>query len=197
MPPRLLYATPTGNHPTVGYVISQRAVELACRSFGVRHARDFQFAKGPVQMARSEIARQTISGRCHVEHKCPPDKAGCTVDRYDFVIMHDDDLAVFPQGEFNPLDEWLAIFEADPAVGIIGALYMRTSPLLVNLTVPHPRHPSELCHVIHGIPAQPFEAGAIATGFMMIRREVFEALGEQIDAAGGGPMFRFPVVASE
>lgn len=195
--PRLLYATPTGNHPTVGYVISQRAVEMACRSFGVRHARDFQFAKGPVHMARSEIARQTVRGRCHVDHVCASDKERCQVDPYDFVLMHDDDVTIYPQGGHNPLDEFKAIFDADPKVGVVGALYLRQTPLLVNLTVPHPRHPGELCHVIHGIPELPFEAGGIATGFMMVRREVFEVLGEEIDAAGGGPMFQFGVHESE
>ncbi len=195
--PRLLYATPTGKHPTVGYVISQRAVEMACRSFGVRHPRDFQFAMGPVQMARSEIAKQTLAGHCHVNHECKSDRAGCVIDRYDFVLMHDDDLAIYPQGHANPIDEFLAIFEADPTVGVVGALYLREKPLLVNLTVPHPRHPDELCHVIHGIPAKPFEAGGIATGFMMIRREVLEALGEILDAAGGGSMFQFGTYTTE
>jgi hypothetical protein len=198
--PRLLYATPTGNHPTVGYVISQRAVEMACRSFGVRHARDFQFFKGPVHQARSAIAAQTVKGICHVDHgtkKCETDRARCQVDPYDFVLMHDDDVTIYPQGGHNPLDEFLAIFDADPTVGVVGALYLRQTPLLVNLTTPHPRHPGELCHVIHGIPNQPFEAGGVATGFMMIRREVFEQLGRELDAEGGGPMFRFGVHTSE
>lgn len=193
---RLLYATPTGKHPTVGYVISQRAVEMACRSFGVRHPRDFQFAMGPVQMARSEIARQAITGRCHVAHKCPADSAGCVVDRYDFVVMHDDDLTIYPQGDDNPIDEWHEMFDADPTIGVIGALYMREKPLLVNLTVPHPKYHEELCHVIHGIPEQPFEAGGIATGFMMIRREVLQVLSDTLDAAGGGPMFSFATYLS-
>lgn len=195
--PRLLYATPTGQTPKIGFVLSQRALEMDCRGFGQRHARDFQFAMGPVQMARSKIAQQTLDGRCHVDHKCPPGGAGCVVDRYDYVVMHDDDLQLYPQGGHNPLDEWLALFEADPSIGVIGALYMREKPLLVNLTVPHPRHTGELCHVIHGIPSQPFEAGGVATGFMMVRREVFEALSEILDADGGGNMFNFAVRTSE
>lgn len=165
---RLLYATPTGKHPTAAYCKSLRDIELTCTTFE-RTAADMVFTVGPVQMARSKIAEQTME------------------EKYDFVVMHDDDLLVNCTGESgNPLDAFHELFEQYPKVGVIGAVYLRERPQMPTVVMPHPLYHEELCHVVSGMPYAPFEVAAIGTGFMMIRREVFEQLHED-----GRGMFRF------
>jgi len=165
---RLLYATPTGKHPTVAYCKSLHDMELTCKTFE-RTAADMVFTVGPVQMARSKIAEQTVE------------------EKYDFVVMHDDDLLVQCLGESgNPLDAFHELFEKHPDVGIIGAVYLRERPNMPTVTMPHPEFPEELCHIVAGMPYAPFEVAAVGTGFMMVRRQVFEALHEE-----GRGMFRF------
>src|SRR6185295_9343513 len=109
MPPRLLYATPTGRHPHPMYVASARRVELTCKSFE-RRIEDFLFAAGPVQMARTTIAEHAIK------------------DGYDYLLMHDDDLIVDAGSDHNPLDVWHELFKSDPTIGVIGAVYLREKP---------------------------------------------------------------------
>lgn len=154
-------------HPHIGYVQTVHAMGVTCKTFE-RGPKDMVFCKGPVQMARSRIAAQTIE------------------QHYDFVLMHDDDLAVDPVGAMgNPLDVWHELFDVNPDVGVIGAVYLRERPLSPTVCMPHPEFPEELCHVVAGFPFAPLEVAALATGFMMIRRQVFEALADDQD------MFRF------
>lgn len=176
---RLLYATPTGGHPHVMYCASVRALELACRSFGVRGAGDFCYVQAPVQMARSKIADIALT------------------KGYDYVVMHDDDMALHPGEEGgnvgNPLDAWHELMQQRPDVGMIGAVYMRERPQMPNVAVPHPKYPEELCHATHGYPAEPFEVGAIGTGFVMIRVSAMADLADAEFEDGAPPMFRFPM----
>jgi hypothetical protein len=168
--PGLLYATPSGGNPHAGYVLSVRALELTCTSYGVRQPKDFQIVQAPVQMARSKIGQHAV------------DKD------YDFVLMHDDDMAIAPQPNYgNALDVWHRIMDADPKVGVIGAVYMRERPVIPNVVIQHPQHSDELCHVVCGFPPGPVEVGAIGTGFMLIRTSVLRELLDLDD----GPLFRF------
>ncbi len=190
--PTLLYATPTGKNPKIQYVQSMRAMELGIRSFGVRRAQDFCFAGGPVQMARSRIVDQMIAGRCFEEHDCDADRAKCVVKPYDFLLMHDDDLMVQPFSPIgSPVDAWHELFKANPEVGVIGAIYLRESLEIPNVVVKHPTSATEVCHAVARYPMQPFECAGVATGFMMIKREVLERLADIADEEGGRSMFRF------
>lgn len=165
---RLLYATPTGKHPTIEFCMSFRSMELTCKTFA-RAAADQVFTTGPVQMARSGIARQVVA------------------DNYDFVVMHDDDLMVDSTGaNGNPLDEWHEIFENLPDVGVIGAVYLRERPNVPTVVMAHPEFPEEQCHIVCGMPYRPFPVAGLGTGFMMVRRQVFDDL-----ADGDADMFRF------
>lgn len=191
---RLLYATPTGKHPHTGYVMSMRAMELGCRSFGPRAAEDFRFSSAPVQMARTQLAQVALAGRCFLDHDHPQDGAGCEVRPYDYLLMHDDDLMLSPQpGLGNPLDVWHELMEGNPDVGVVGAVYMRERPVLPNLTVSHPTYPEEMCHVVAGIPNQPVDVAGIGTGFMMVRVSTLQALQDAEVADGAPPLFRFPL----
>ncbi len=193
--PSLLYATPTGRHPHIAFVQCMRAMELGIRSFGERRAEDFAFMCGPVQMARTAIAQATLAGKCNMSHRHDEnDGAGCKIEPYDFVLMHDDDLMVDPISTLgNPIDAWHKLFNEYPDVGVIGAVYLREKPQIPNIVVKHPTNAEEVCHAVAGFPNQPFEVAGIATGFMMVRREVFEALYEIEDAQGAPPMFKFGV----
>ncbi len=176
MSERLLYATPTGKHPHPMFVSSARQMELTCKTFK-REVRDFLFAAGPVQMARSTIADHAIN------------------DGYDYLLMHDDDLIVDvarddQKNVINPLDVWHDLFTKEPGVGVVGAVYLREKPRIPTVVMSHPQHPDENCHVISGLPAQPMEVSAIGTGFMMIRVSAMVALREKEDQAHS--MFRFP-----
>ncbi len=160
--PRLLYATPTGRHPRLGYVTSVLAIRLAQKAFA-HEPEDFLFATGPVQMARCSIAQQALAGG------------------YEYVLMHDDDLIVHHKGGAagNPLDSFLALMQADPKVGVIGAVYLREQPLMPTINMWHPDGvstddaPGEMVNAVCGLPAEPFECGGIGTGFMLIRTQVF------------------------
>lgn len=170
---RLLYATPTGKHPHPAYVSSARQLEMTCKSFK-REVHDFLFAAGPVQMARTTIADHAIN------------------DGYDFLLMHDDDLVVNAGGEKNgnPIDEWHELFDAQPEVGVIGAVYLRERPNIPTVVMSHPQYPEENCHVVSGLPPQPMVVSGIGTGFMMIRVSAMAALREKEDHAHA--LFRFP-----
>lgn len=189
----LLYATPTGKHPRVQWAQSMRALELGMHSFGVRGASDFVLTSGPVQMARCKIVEQVLKGTCQVAHDCRATGGKeCKFRPYDYVLMHDDDLSVWPwlEGGVNPLDEWHKMMQEHPEIGVIGAVYLRESMQIPNVVVKHGDR-NELCHVVARMPAQPFECAGIGTGFMLIRREVLERLTEIADDEGGMPVFRF------
>jgi len=170
---RLLYATPTGKHPHPGYVSSARQIELTTRSFK-REVKDFLFAAGPVQMARSTIAEHAIN------------------DGYDYLLMHDDDLIVNAGGaqNGNPLDAWHDLFYREPSVGVIGAVYLREKPHIPTVVMSHPEFPEENCHVVSGLPPQPMAVSGIGTGFMMIRVKALRELRDKEDHAHA--LFRFP-----
>jgi hypothetical protein len=194
----LLYASPTGMHPHVGYSVAMRANEITCMSFGRREVSDFRWATGPVHMARTRIAHLAMDGRCFEEHDHKA--GGCKAKPYDFVLMHDDDLVVGPQAiagsngkAVNPLDVWHDLFDKDPKLGVIGACYMLERPLKPNVVNPHPNYPEELLHVLCGFPAAPIEVGGVGTGCMMIRTSVLQELDDVEDQDGGPPMFRFPL----
>ena len=171
MADRLLYATPTGKHPHPAYVSSARQIELTCRSF-VREVKDFLFAAGPVQMARSTIAEHAIN------------------DGYDYLLMHDDDLVVNASGQSNPVDVWHDLFYRQPEVGIIGAVYLREKPMIPTVVMSHPEFPEENCHVVSGLPPAPMEVSGIGTGFIMIRVSALRELRDKED--GAHALFRFP-----
>ena len=184
--PGLLYATPTAGHPKPRYVSSMRILELTCRSFGERGLSDYLTACAPVQMARSRIAEAAVNGK------------------YEFCFMHDDDVFVGPNHPVkdltdgwllhgNPLDAWHTLMKDHPDVGVIGGVYMREEPFMPNVAIPHPDYPEELCHAVAGFPDRPVEVGAIGTGFMLVRVEVFQRLFDIEDADGAPPMFRFPL----
>jgi len=187
---RLLYATPTGKHPHPGYVTSMRDLEMSCASFE-RRPEDFAMACGPVQMARSEIAERALRGVCKVPHDHTADGANCKLEPYDYLIMHDDDLVVNAAGPFgNPLDLWHELFEKNPEVGVIGAVYLRERMDTPTIVISHPEYPEEHCHLVYGMPYGPFEVGGVGTGFMMIRVSLLRAL--KTKEAGAHTMFRFP-----
>lgn len=178
-------------HPHPRYTLSVRALELSCKSFE-RGSHDFEFATGIVQVGRTSIANHAMAGRCPERHQHGP---SCVAVPYEYLLMHDDDLEVTPECRAgNPMDAWHAMMEADPTIGIIGAIYLRESPVMPNVTVPHPQYPEELCHVLFGMPAEPFEVGAIATGFMMVRVSAMNEIRLREEDEGAPPMFRFPVV---
>lgn len=173
MADRLFYAVPTGRHPHPGFVTSMRALEMSCRTFG-RETRDFEFAAGPVQMARSTIAEHAI-------------------DRgYDYLLMHDDDLVVNPVSALagNPIDEMHETFKQNPDAGVIGAVYLRERPQIPTVVMSHPEYPEENCHAVHGFPPAPMDVSGIGTGFMMIRVSALRELREKED--GAHALFRFP-----
>jgi len=171
MADRLLYATPTGKHPHPAFVASARTIELTCRSFE-RNVHDFLFAAGPVQMARSTIAEHAIN------------------DGYDYLLMHDDDLVVNPSSKVgNPLDVWHDVFYREKDVGVIGAVYLRESPMIPAVVMSHPDYPEENCHVVSGLPPAPMAVSGIATGFMMIRVSALRELRDKED--GAHTLFRF------
>ncbi len=178
---RLLYATPTGRNPQLGYIASVRVVELTCKSFGERKPEDFMMVPMPVQMARTEIASLAMQRG------------------YDYVLMHDDDLVLGPSGGDawdtvgNPVDAWHRLMQEDPSIGAMGAVYMRERPRMPNVAVPHPRYPEELCHVVFGFPGEPVDVGAIGTGFMLIRVSALKALQDAEDSEGAPPLFSFPM----
>lgn len=168
MAARLLYATPTGKHPHIGYVKTVRDMELGCKSFA-RGVWDFIFAVGPVQMARAFIADTALE------------------KGYDFLVMHDDDLMVEASHPElgNMLDEWHGMMDRNPEIGLIGAVYMRERPMVPTVTVKHDMYPGEICHVVSGFGPTPVEVATIGTGFVMIRREALLAVRDEL------PMFRF------
>lgn len=173
---RLLYATPTGGHPHMLYLASVRAIELGCGSFGRRAQEDFVYVTAPVQMARSKIAEVALSRG------------------YDYVVMHDDDMGIDPAvaGQ-NVLDAWHDHLEANPDVGMLGAVYMRERPIMPNVCVAHPKYPEELCHAFAGYSSRPFDVAAIGTGFVMIRVAALDALVTREYEDGAPPLFRFPL----
>lgn len=189
---RLLYATPTGKHPHVAYVKSVRGMEVTCKTFE-REPEDFIFAVGPVQMARSKIAELATNGRCFKKHDHEGGKSkDCKVEAYDYVLMHDDDLDVTPVGPLgNPIDHWHKMFQENPEVGVVGAVYLRERPLMPNVVMPHHAGSPEMCHVVSGLPDSAIEVGGIGTGFMMLRTSVFEAVFRAEEASGAPPMFKF------
>lgn len=157
--PTLLYATPTATHPSMGYVVSMRAIETTCKAFE-RGASDFIATTGPVQMARSAIARSTLD------------------QGYDYVCMHDDDLQLAPTGPTgNPLDQWLTIMEAHPDVGMIGAIYLRETPPIPTAIVDHPTDSKDHLQVLAGFPYAPFEVSGIGTGFVFVRAAAIRDVG--------------------
>lgn len=159
---------------------------MTLRSFGARGVDDYRVFTAPVQRARSGIADATLD------------------NGYDFVLMHDDDLIVGPGDTSdawakhgNPVDAWHQIMKADPTVGVIGAVYMRERPMMPNVVIQHPRFPVEQCHAIAGFPDAPFECAGVATGFMLVRAEVFRAIYAMEEPEGRPPMFRFPIETTE
>jgi hypothetical protein len=175
--PRLLYATPTGRHPRLGYLTSIMAIRLGQKAFA-HDAEDFVMTSGPVQMARCEIARQALTGG------------------YDYVLMHDDDLIVHHRGGAagNPLDTFLGHMKADPKVGVVGAVYLREAPMIPTVNMWHPdgagsEHvPGEMVNAVCGLPQTPFECGGIGTGFMLVRTQVFRDIARK---TGGIDPFLF------
>lgn len=195
MSDRLLYCTPTGRHPHPSYVLSMRALEMATKTFGDRGSVDFQFGVGPVQMARTELATHAMDGNCPERHR---HTQGCQRIPYDYIVQHDDDLEVSPESPAgNPIDVWHGMMEADPTIGMIGAVYLRESPVIPNVTVEHPKHPGELCHIVYGLPSEPFECGAVGTGLFMARVSMLRELAEKETEDGSPPLFRFSYPQSE
>lgn len=191
MADRLLYATPTGKHPHPGYVVSVRDIEMSCATFE-RRPGDFQMAAGPVQMARTTIAERALAGACNQRHNhALDDGKNCVLEPYDYLVMHDDDLVVNAAGAAgNPLDAWHALFQANPDVGVIGAVYLREKMETPTVVMSHPQFPEENCHVISGLPPAPFAVSGIGTGFFMIRVSALRELVEKED--GAHAIFRFP-----
>ncbi len=183
---RLLYATPTGHHPTIGYCKTIRDIELGCKTFA-RGVEDFCFATGPVQMARSFISKAAIDGRCYIDHdhRIAGGKL-CLMEPYDYLVMHDDDLMIDPTARVgNVLDVWHGLMERNPEIGMMGAVYLRERPQIPTVTMPHPGHPEEICHIVCGFGDAPLEVASVGTGFVMIR---VKAMRELLDDK---PMFRF------
>lgn len=191
---RLLYATPTGGHPKVQFVMCLRAMDMGIRSFGVRRVEDFVMLASPVQMARTKIVAHMLQGRCFIEHDHR--EAGgnvCKVEPYDYLLMHDDDLMVepFAKNLGSPVDAWHKMMQDDPTIGVVGAVYLREAQLTPTVVFKHPAE-DERVQAVAGFPAAPFEVGGIGTGFMLISRACLEAMAEQLDREeGGAPMFRF------
>jgi hypothetical protein len=126
----------------------------------------------PVQMARTAIAAQALEGG------------------YDWLVMHDDDLVVAHDGPVNnPIDEWTRLFAQDPTIGVVGAVYLRTSPRAPTVNVYVPDAPDTRAILVGGMPFMPFQVESLGTGFVMVRRQVLQDLYEDWD----GPLFRFPV----
>lgn len=191
---RLLYATPTGGNPKMGYAVCLRAMEMGIRSFGVRALEDFAAVASPVQMARSQLALRALRGRCFKEHDHKADGCGCEAEPYDYLLMHDDDLMVAPTGPLgSPVDVWHKYMQENPDVGIIGAVYLREGLMVPNVVFAHPDDPQERCQAVAGFPQGVFECGGVGTGFMLISRACLETLADKCDADGGLPMFRFPM----
>lgn len=182
--PTLLYGVPTGGHPLPAFCASLRAIELTQTRFGgisagKRHAHrgveDLVFTTGPVQMARTAIARRMLD-------------AG-----YDYLVMHDDDTEIMVNGQAgNVLDRFLETMEAYPDVGMIGVTYLRENPQVPTLMIEQPGAGAdwEGRMVIGGFPFAPFEVWGIGTGFVMIRREALEDVADLNDG-NDGEIFRF------
>lgn len=188
MADRLLYGTPTGKHPHVGFVSSMRVVERSIRSFKIEDE-DQCFTVGPVQMARSQLAERALD------------------QDYDFLLMHDDDLVIGPPQKVddpmspwhvigNPVDVWHELMVADSTIGMIGAVYMREKPLMPNVVIRHPQHPEELCHVMAGFPNAAVEVGGVGTGFVLVRVAAMRAIARAELEDGCPPMFRFPMTVT-
>ncbi len=175
--PRLLYASPTGRHPRLGYMTSAMAIRMTQKGFA-HGAEDFLFTTGPVQMARCAIARAALAGG------------------YEYVLMHDDDLIVHHGGGAagNPLDSFLAIMHADPKVGMVGAVYLRESPTIPTVNLWHPDSkgtedmPGEMVNVVCNLPRTPFPVAGVGTGFVLIRTQAFRDID---DRTGGMDPFLF------
>lgn len=190
MPDRLLYATPTGKHPHPGYVQSVRNIEMTCHSFD-RRLEDFLMAAGPVQMARTTIAEHALKGNCYVKHDHGKDPKACVYEPYDYLVMHDDDLVIDPTSPAgNPLDTWHELFRAAPDLGVIGAVYLREKLETPCVVISHDQYPEEHCHLVNGMPAQPFACAGVGTGFIMIRVAALRQLALAED--GAHALFRFP-----
>src|SRR5262249_17959298 len=150
----------------------------------------FVFTAGPVQMARTRIADAALAGTCREMHDCRArGGSDCKKRPYDYVLMHDDDLMVQPFGPIgSPVDVWHKMFQENPDIGVIGAIYLREGLEIPNVVVKHPPS-AEVCHAVARFPDKPFECHGIGTGFMMIRREVLERLADVADDDGGRAMF--------
>lgn len=183
---RVLYQTPTGKHPLLGYTMS--VVDLCMTSEIMRgdsprswKKGDFGYTSGPVQMSRSAIAMEFLKTDC------------------DYLLMHDDDLAVSPFGAAgNPIDVFVQHMDAHPDVGLIGAVYLRENPRVPLVNMWHPRWPQaegdlgEMVQAVCNFPAQPFDCAAIGTGFVMIRRAAMKAICAR-DGGNAGPPFSFQI----
>lgn len=153
------------------------AIRMGTKGFDHR-VEDAVWTTGPVQMARCEIARKALDGG------------------YDYVLMHDDDLVVDHVGgsRGNPLDTFLALMQSDPKLGVVGAVYLRESPLVPTINMWHPDRqdtqdgPGEQVTAICNLPRAPFEVAGVGTGFMLIRAQVLRDIDEM---TGGIDPFLF------
>lgn len=178
--PRVLYGVPTGGHPHPAFVLSLRDIEVTTR-LSERRPGDFEFARGPVQMSRSHIATNFIQGT------------------WDYLLMHDDDLAVNPHGPVgNPIDAFIKHMDATPTCGMIGAIYLRENPQIPLVNMWHPDYATgdyrrrEMMSAVAGFPNLPFKVASVGTGFVLIRRQALLDVHNQ-RAGNGGPVFRFAV----
>lgn len=182
MKPTLLYCTPTAGYPRVDYITSVMAITRTAKAF-----RDITYAihRGLFPIARDSLARKALHGF--------EDAQGNHQD-FDFIAMHDDDLDVqaINTDHGNILDYYLSIMDASPDVGMVGAVYLESGPVLPCVRAVHPKYaefPPQLCRVVRDFPRSPFEVGGIGTGFVLIRMEAIRSLCK-LDP---GPVFRCQV----
>lgn len=168
--PRLLYAVPTGGHPKMAWAQSYASIQMRQTSCSIK-SEDMMATSAPVQMARSEILRQSVARG------------------YDYVVMHDDDLEV-SDGTLNPIDEAIKAMEADRTIGLYGLVYLREAPLVPLLVVKHPEYETvEHCQVISGLPADPFDVWGMGFGWVCIRVSILDRMAElDMDIGGARPL---------
>lgn len=200
----VMLATPTGGHPLPPWVLSARAVERA--SSVHFEAQDAVMMTGPVQYARSRIVdaflndQYTCSARCWSsgfgltmtdDDKCQACGADVTTYTHDYLLQHDDDLSVGPWCPIDgkaTLDRWIGLFEEHPRLGVLGAVYLRESPVVPTIIMDSPHGGWDSTIAVGGWPDEPFLVRGVGTGFFMVRRECMQAVAESYE---GGDVFRF------
>jgi hypothetical protein len=149
--PDVLLSFVTG--PTVGMWFMRSVLMLFKSDPDLRFTADFIISMGPyIHQNRNELQ-----------------KAFMETDR-DWLFMVDNDMV------FEPKDAFALLEEADKrGPGIYSAAYVMENGSYV--CGPWSTQADKVYHPLNDIPLDPFEVGMVGTGFTLIHRKVFEAIG--------------------